>query len=68
MLVKDADSMDVQGSCVAIQCTTTKKMAAGPMDKIKIIKRWPLSVRLSIFLLLSDLTLHHTDHHNFYNF
>ena len=47
MLVKDADS---NGRPKILCCHTmyyNKKMAAGPMEKIKIIKRWPLSVRLS---------------------
>ena len=47
MLVKDADS---NGRPRILCCHTmyyNKKMAAGPMEKIKIIKRWPLSVRLS---------------------
>ena len=49
MLVKDADS---NGRPRILCCHTmyyNKKMAAGPMEKIKIIKRWPLSVRLSIY-------------------
>ena len=58
MLVKDADS---NGRPRILCCHTmyyNKKMAAGPMEKIKIIKRWPLSVRLSSH---GWLLWHHSD-------